>query len=312
MHKLAQIPDDCEDEEGADSVVMFPADTLKLAQYQRNFVLKRESKMKKDAPTDAKTDLGTSVTKSTAAIGHKSHASNKGKVDVSCSDTGKDTTNVPSSCTFATSFEIEHTTSGTEPANEHVIVQARNTSCDNEVNLSSSSAIAKVKEGRHRSASTNDHKHTGRVHGPANKMPNVFVDKSIPKQSNLYIRKQHSNFKEKDNHGTENKSSDSLACSRQTTKKKENLEKNGSVHDDTMTAAIHPSNTITDSHQDKVNKIGASATAIKNAVPIPEHIRGKEVMKESANVIYSTLIRGDSQTIRYSNCSRSTFQFTPQ
>ncbi|KAL5230150.1 hypothetical protein ABZP36_028926 [Zizania latifolia] len=356
MHKLAQIPEDCEDEEGADSVVMFPADTTRAGTVPKklrpvvthdhndkaithksrtittdgsshdtnaNSVLtrKRESKMKKDAPTDAKTDLGTSVTKSAATIGHKlvweasraikitetdqdlnlssfqskSHASNKGKVDVSGSDTGKDTTNVPSSCTFARSVEMEQTTSGTEPANE----QARNISCDSEVKLSSSPAIAKVKEGRHRSASTNDHKHTGRVHDPANKMSNVFVEKSIPKTVEfVHLEATQSNCKEKDNHGTENKPSDSLACSRQTTSKKENLEKDGSVDADTMTAAIHPSNTITESHPDKVNKIAASATAIKNAVTIPEHIPGNEVMKESANVIYSTLIRADSQTIR--------------
>ncbi|KAL5225569.1 hypothetical protein ABZP36_012208 [Zizania latifolia] len=332
MHKLAEVPEDCEDEEGADYVVVFPADTTKAGTVPEklrpavthdhndkaiahksqtitndgsghdtndNLILTRQrgSKMKKDAPTDAKTDLGTSVIKSTATIVHKlvqegsqaikitetdqdlnlssfgskRHAPNKDKVDASGSDTGKDTTNIPSSCTFARSVEMAPKTSGTEADNEQVIVQARNTSCDSEVKLSSSSAIAKVKEGRHRSASTNDRKHTGRVHDPANKISTVSVKKSIPKTVKFApMEATKNNCKATDNHGTENRSSDSLACSRQTTSKKE---KDVSIDADTMTAAIHPSNTFTESHPDKVNKTDASAT---------------EVMKISNEVIYGT------------------------
>ncbi|KAG8091938.1 hypothetical protein GUJ93_ZPchr0012g20990 [Zizania palustris] len=304
MHKLAEVPEDCEDEEGADYVVVFPANTTKATVPEKlrpavthdhndkdiahkpqtitndgsghdtndNLILtkQRGSKMKKDAPTDVKTDLGTSVIKPTAKIVHKlvregsqainitetdqdlnlssfeskRHASNKDKVDASDSDTGKDTTNIPSSCTFARrSVEMALKTSGTEADNEQVTVQARNTSCASEVNLSSSSARAKVKEGRHRS---------------------VSVKKSIPKTVKFApMEETKSNCKETDN---------SLPCSRQTTSKKEN---DVSIDADTMMAAIHPSNTFTESHPDKVNKTAASAT---------------EVMKISNEVIYCNFI----------------------
>uniref|UniRef100_J3N3D0 Uncharacterized protein n=1 Tax=Oryza brachyantha TaxID=4533 RepID=J3N3D0_ORYBR len=77
----------------------------------------------------------------------------------------------------------------------------------------------------------------------------------------------------------ENKSPDSLACSRQKISKKE---KDAAADADTLTVANCPSTTITESHPDKVNKITASVTAIKNDDSIPEHTPGKEVPTKSA------------------------------
>uniref|UniRef100_A0A0E0M8N0 AAA+ ATPase domain-containing protein n=1 Tax=Oryza punctata TaxID=4537 RepID=A0A0E0M8N0_ORYPU len=122
----------------------------------------------------------------------------------------------------------------------------------------SGSVIAKVKEGRHQSAKTNDRKHTG-AHDTATKMSALSVEKSTPETVKLVpIKVTKSNPKATDYHGTENKSPDSLVCSRQTISQiKEDVS-----DAETLKAANHPSNVITENHPDKANKNAASATAI--------------------------------------------------
>uniref|UniRef100_A0A0D9XKJ0 AAA+ ATPase domain-containing protein n=2 Tax=Leersia perrieri TaxID=77586 RepID=A0A0D9XKJ0_9ORYZ len=148
----------------------------------------------------------------------------------------------------------------------------------------SGSAIAKVKEGRHQSINnTNESKHIGRVHDTA-EMPTISVEKSIPERTKpVAVKVSKSN---------ENNSPDSLSCSRQKTSKKK---KDVAIDADTLEAAYHPSNVITEGHPDKVNKITTSVTAIKNDVPV--HKSGKEESKKSAGVIYNTLDHAVSQTI---------------
>ncbi|KAF0900623.1 hypothetical protein E2562_033139 [Oryza meyeriana var. granulata] len=125
LPKLEEVPeeDEDEDEEGEEPVVLVPADTTKsdtvseklhpIVTHDHND--KAGSNVKRDAPTDAKSALGTSVIESAGAIGHKlvregspainitetdrhlnlnsfqskGHASSKGKVDASGSAIAK-------------------------------------------------------------------------------------------------------------------------------------------------------------------------------------------------------------------------------
>uniref|UniRef100_A0A0E0EYU3 AAA+ ATPase domain-containing protein n=1 Tax=Oryza meridionalis TaxID=40149 RepID=A0A0E0EYU3_9ORYZ len=261
LHKLEEVPEEDEDEgeEGADPVVLIPDDTTKsdtvleklhpVVTHDHND--KAGSKMKRDPP--AKPAPGTSVIQSAATMGHK--LVREGSQAISITETDQDLS--------LNSFQSkEHASS------KHKVD-------------TSGSVIAKVKEGRHKSANINDRKHIGRVHDTANKMSTTSVEKSIPETVKPMKVTKSNNSKATDYHVTENKSPDSLACSRQTISQIEN------DVSDADKAANPPSNTITENHPDKANEVDASATAIKT-----------EVSKKYGGVnICNTFNHADSQTV---------------
>uniref|UniRef100_A0A0E0ITH7 AAA+ ATPase domain-containing protein n=1 Tax=Oryza nivara TaxID=4536 RepID=A0A0E0ITH7_ORYNI len=260
LHKLEEVPegDEDEEEEGADPVVLIPDDTTKsdtvleklhpVVTHDHND--KAGSKMKRDPP--AKTAPGTSVIQSAATMCHK--LVREGSQAISITETDQDLS--------LDSFRSKEHASSKQKVD------------------TSGSVIEKVKEGRYKSANINDRKHIERVHDSANKMSTTSVEKSIP-ETVKPMKATKNNSKATDYHGTENKSPDSLACSRQTMSQ---IEKDVS---DADKAANHPSSAITENRLHKANEIDASATAIKT-----------EVSKKSAGAnICNTLNPADSQTV---------------